>query len=106
MKKFMRHGDLLIEVVDSIPENLQKKEGGIILEGEASGHCHRLSVGTLLLPVETPLKDNNWTLAFADLTIPAEITHEEHGTIVLNPNKYKFYVQREFDEQEERAVID
>jgi hypothetical protein len=106
MYYFKRHGDLLIEKVDSIPKGLQKKENNIILEGEASNHFHRTSTGTLLLPNEAPAVDNNWTLAFLEVETPAEITHEEHKTIILEPGKYKFYRQREWDEQEERAVID
>jgi hypothetical protein len=100
----IRHGDLLIIQVDSIPDGLPKKENTILLEGESTNHFHRLRGGTVY--AERPTRDNNYLLGFFELEKDTELTHEEHKTIVLNPGKYKFLSQREWDELEERRVID
>lgn len=104
LPKFWRHGDLLVMQVDAIPEGLTKKKDTVLLEGEASNHFHRLHGGVVF--AETPTKDNNYNLGYFELKESTNLTHEEHDTIVLSPGKYKFFAQREYDEQEERRVID
>jgi len=99
-----RHGDLLLIPVDSIPEGLPKKDNTELLEGEISGHVHRLNGGTVY--AETPTIANDFLLGFFEIPTETEVTHEEHETIVLPPGKYKFYSQREYDPQENRRVID
>lgn len=104
MKNFYRHGDVLIERVDTVPDGLQKKKDTILLEGEASGHFHRLHGGVVF--AEKPTQENNYNLGYFNLEADTELTHEEHGTIVLSPGKYKFYSQREYDPVQEHRVID
>ena len=102
--KIIRHGDLLIEQVDSIPSGLEKKKDTILLEGEASNHFHRLHGGIVF--AEKPTIQNDYSLGFFELDEATELTHEEHGTIELQKGKYHFYCQREYDELQERRVID
>ncbi len=98
MKKQFRHGDLFLEEVQSIPQGAKiKKTKGVLLEGEVTGHAHRLIMkettdfvtyeknGTLFLQVITP-------------TIPLE--HEEHKTIEIPAGTYEITRQREFDPYE------
>jgi len=42
-----RHGDLLIISIESIPKGAKKKQGKVIMEGEATGHAHVLDDGVL-----------------------------------------------------------
>jgi len=105
MKKVFRHGDVLVERVDSIPEGLVKEEDTILLEGEASGHFHVLSKGSEVFKV-LPTKDNNYLLGYFKTEEGALLTHNEHQTIEIPAGTYKFYAQREYDEQEERQVRD
>lgn len=99
-----RHGDVLIVKVDSIPEGLQKKDNLVLLEGEASGHFHTLSKGEVWTTI--PTKDNNYLLGYFKTEEGALLTHQEHQAIEIPAGIYKFYSQREYDEQEERRVID
>ena len=99
-----RHGDLYIMPVDAIPEGLEKKKNTELLEGESSGHVHRLNGGTVY--AEIPTVQNGFLLGFFEIPTETEVTHEEHKTIILPPGKYKFYSQREYDPQENRRVID
>lgn len=86
-KKIMfRQGDLVIKKVGRIPDKATKKNGNIILEGEATGHAHRINFGSVY--------DYNGSL-YLDATDTATITHEEHGTIPLEEGKYKVVRQRE-----------
>ena len=102
--KLKRHGDLMIMSVDSIPKNLPIKPDTILLEGEASNHFHRLDGGVVYSI--TPTIENNFNLGYFELKEEAKLSHEEHDTIVLAPGKYKFFAQREYDEIEDRRVID
>ena len=45
MQYQVRHGDLLIVRVDSIPEGATKRKGKTLAEGEATGHAHTLEAG-------------------------------------------------------------
>lgn len=93
------------------------REDGIIQEGEATGHHHRIKRGKADLyrpphqdaviithdePVEIEHDVGN--------TDPAYIEHEKHGTIILEPNKvYTVRVDRELapgSEEEFRRVVD
>lgn len=104
MKKVFRHGDVLIEKVSFIPKGLKKKKDLILLEGEASGHFHVLSKGDVF--EVTPTKDNNYLLGYFKTEDGTLLTHQEHETIEIPAGIYKFYAQREYDEIEERRVID
>ena len=104
MSTYLRHGDVLVEKVESIPEGLSKKKDTVLLEGEASGHYHRLHGGTVF--AEKPTQENNYNLGYFNLEEATELTHEEHGTIVFTPGKYKFYSQREYDPIQEHRVVD
>lgn len=100
----VRHGDLYVTKVDSIPKDLPKKINTELLEGEVSGHVHRLSGG--IVYQEQPTLANNFLLGYFEIETETPLSHEEHETIMLPPGKYKFMQQREYDPQENRAVID
>lgn len=104
MQKFFRHGDVLVQTVSTIPASLPIKDDLILLWGEVSSHAHELKGGTVF--AVNPTRDNNYNLGYFELTEDTELVHPEHDTIVLSPGKYKFFAQREYDEQEERQVID
>lgn len=86
-----RHGDLLIELIDSIADKAQVRKSNIILNGEVTGHSHKLNGGLVLDGDET---------VFLDIKESATITHEEHNTIELPPGKYVVIRQREYDPYE------
>lgn len=104
MKKdaLYRQGDVLIRRIDSLPKRKAVKRGtGHILEGEATGHIHRLEDLTAaeVLEVESGLY----------LRVGSEgvrIVHEEHSPITLPPGNYEITRQREYAPEAIRNVAD
>jgi hypothetical protein len=101
-----RHGDLILERIDSIPEGLTQKDNNILLEGEATGHCHTITKAKIFLPSEPPALSNDLLLAYLQTEEGALLTHQEHKTIEIPAGLYRATAQREFDPQEEYQVKD
>lgn len=92
-----RQGDVFIERIGALPANskkLKREHGRVILaHGELTGHHHSLvedhvalyetkeDVGVTFLEVEEAM---------------AELTHQEHATVVLEPGVYRVTRQREY----------
>lgn len=105
LNKKYAQGDVLIIPVNSIPENVkpfERENGDVILaHGEVTGHAHRIKDKTVGAWVD---KDDKVWLDVKDLI--AEVTHEEHGTIGLNPGKYMVVTQREYVARRPTRVLD
>ena len=110
-----RHGDVLIigkeEAIklglinkfDFDKKSLKKKKDFILAEGEVTGHFHRLDVKN----------DDNFDLLeigddlFLDVKdgfVP--LVHEEHKTIEIPKGEYFITIQREYDPEKDKRVID
>ena len=103
---YYRHGDVLIESVEKMPDNLLPKKDCVLLEGETTGHMHTLTKAKVFTTVEKPSVTNDYLIGYFETEEGALLTHQEHQTIELPKGIYKFYAQREWDEQEERQVRD
>lgn len=105
--KQIQQGDVQIERVEEIPENVEERgpENGsfILAEGEATGHAHRIrehqdvelfeaDSGTLYMSVESE----------------AELSHEEHDTVTIPEGTYEIGPTYEVSpfEKMEREVSD
>lgn len=106
MQKIYRQGDVLFRKVRSLPAGDRKKRAsGHILEGEATGHIHRVADQDL---------DAAEVLEFGEgqlyLSVSAEggisIVHEEHDPITLPAGNYEVVRQREYSPEEIRNVAD
>jgi len=100
MKNLMyRHGDLLLESIDIIPEGAIQRKSNVILNGTATGHSHILNGGLVLE------KEGTIYLQASDT---ATVTHEEHNTITLPEGNYVVTRQVEYDPYEKaaREVLD
>lgn len=86
-----RHGDLLLEKVDSLPKGLKIKKDNVLLEGEITGHAHRVKTGAKVW------QDKNGNVYMAVVTPTAPLTHEEHKTIEVPRGTYKITRQIESD---------
>lgn len=86
-----RHGDLLLERIDNIPKGAKKRNTNIILDGEVTGHAHRLIGGAILDVAEQ---------AYLSVPQTATVVHEEHNTITLPAGDYVVTRQREFNPYE------
>ena len=100
MKKLYRHGDVLIQETDEIPKKAKKVKGNILVEGEVTGHAHRLDPPGAFQILETP------EFIYIDVTEETNVVHEEHAPITLQKGKYKVWVQREYTPEAVRRVVD
>ncbi len=99
-----RQGDIYVETVEAIPEAARQRDGGVLADGELTGHRHQVEdLGTALVFED---RGQLYVDVFADT---ANIVHEEHGTIQLLRGRYRVWRQREYDPRRaarERIVMD
>lgn len=98
-----RQGDVLLMKVERLPEEAvlmeSEKHRVVLAYGEVTGHAHAISTD-----VASIYSHNNER--FLHVTPGAELVHEEHSTIILEPGVYKVVQQREYTPQELRYVRD
>lgn len=84
-----RQGDiLLIPTGEGLPADAKAAPDGVLAEGEATGHAHRLGEGGQRFVREGGAQ-------FVRVEGPvARVTHEEHGTLEL-PGPAVYIVQRQ-----------
>jgi hypothetical protein len=101
--KIYRQGDLLFKKVKSIPKGeWKKRRSGHILEGEVTGHIHKIAD----LEAAEVLECGEGMC----LTVTAEggvaIVHEDHDTLTLPAGNYEIVQQREYTPEQIRNVAD
>lgn len=91
MGPLYRHGDVLVQLVDTMPAGVREARTLVLAHGEVTGHTHRIAEtdGRAAL-----FHDDSGT--FLRLTAPATLVHEEHATIELPPGTYRVWRQREY----------
>lgn len=88
-----RQGDVLLIRVDSpaAGEAVPRDGGRIVLAyGEATGHAHAISAP------EADLFETERGVRYLEVREPAELTHEEHAPIPLEPGVYEVRRQQEY----------
>jgi len=85
----VRQGDVLFIRRDRAPRKGLNKQDGVIAQGTATGHTHRLRQDqkSRLVDIESCL----YVVARAT----AYVDHEEHTTITLSPGTWEIRRQRE-----------
>ena len=68
----------------------------ILAEGETTGHAHRIAANVAVMERDDGLREFG-------LAEPAEVTHEEHGTVTLPAGDYVSGRVREYDHASEEA---
>lgn len=103
MVKCRRQGDVIIKE-SKIPDGLKKADDLILAEGELTGHLHRITKGQAERYVNTALG----LMFLKVLSDFAEVSHEEHESIILPMGEYEITRQREWDwfSEETRRVSD
>lgn len=99
---YYQQGDVLLKKINSLPDGEIKKENKIILaEGEATGHCHAMT-GNLSV-----MKKDGEVFVKVDGE-QAEVIHQEHDAILIDPGIYKIEKVREYDHfaEEAREIAD
>jgi hypothetical protein len=96
-----RQGDVFIAEVPSIPKGAKTRQGGVLVEGEMTGHSHRVADLRTARVLESG--GNLFLRVLADT---ATIIHQEHGPITLRRGTYKVWGQREYSPEAIRRVLD
>lgn len=99
--KTYRQGDLLFKQVKSVPQG-KKRPTGHILEGEATGHIHRIAE----LDAAEVLERGEGLYLNVTADGGVSIVHEDHDTVVLPTGNYEVVRQREYSPEEIRNVAD
>lgn len=95
----IRHGDVIIEAIDQIPsetKSLGKRKE--LAYGEVTGHAHRVDIGELFEAKEGQL--------YLKVDKLANLTHEEHKTVELNPGCYRVTIKRQYSPEGWERVAD
>lgn len=102
MQKHYRQGDVLFVAIDQLPAGEQKsRASGHILEGEVTGHVHRVAE---LDHAEVLEVGDGLFLRVSDAGV--SIVHEEHKSLTLPAGNYEVRRQREYSPEEIRNVAD
>lgn len=100
--KQYRQGDLLFREIKGVPSGVRKKrKNGHILEGEATGHIHRIAE---LDHAEVIECGEGLYLSVGEQGV--SIVHEDHGPIELPTGTYEVIRQREYSPEKIRNVAD
>ena len=97
-KMMHRQGDVLFVKVADLPAELVERKSDVLVEGEATGHAHRLTEGQAWQTQEGVL--------FLSAVTGSKIVHEEHAPIELEPGYWQVIRQREYSPKETRWVRD
>jgi hypothetical protein len=103
MNLYARHGDLVIEKLDTKPTGELKRGTNIVFAGDSSGHPHTL-VGEVMFR-----RDGRRTFVQVPGGKPLELRHgksDGHKTISLPPGDYEVRPLRERGDGSDRAVED
>lgn len=90
-------GDVVFTAAPKGMEAIEKVTTGIIAEGEATGHAHRVNP-KLCEVAKTPVPAVLW-LRNLGVDVPVKVDHEEHHALEL-PGDQISWVQEEYDEIE------
>jgi|ERR1035437_3109959 hypothetical protein len=98
-----RQGDVFLVKVNSAPKNAKQIAINrlILAEGEVTGHMHMIEQEGAELVQVSPEE------VYVKIMETAELKHDEHDTIVVEPGWYRVIQQREYSpERYSRPVLD
>lgn len=96
--KPIRQGDVILQPIQQL-EGI-KLPHLTLAEGEVTGHKHCISEG------EAQLYEKDGTLYLCVLSQTALLTHEEHKPISIPQGNWMIRIQREYEPQGFRYVVD
>ena len=94
-------GDVTFSRIDKLPDNLKPHKTPVLVEGEATGHCHSVLESDLDIPGNNIFIDEGGKL-FIENETEVKIVHQEHGTTTLPPGSWLIDQQQEYDPFEEQ----
>jgi hypothetical protein len=96
-----RHGDVLIEQVDALPNQREKVQHTTLAHGEVTGHSHRIQE-----VADADLYQTSRGLFLHVRGMSVTVVHQEHDSITLLSGFYRVWRQREYSPEEIRVVRD
>ena len=96
-----RHGDVMVETVEAVPDDARRLQPWGLAEGELTGHSHRVAERDSAVLWRS---DRGMFLSVTGAS--ATLVHQEHGPIVLPRGAYRVWQQREYSPREIRVVRD
>lgn len=107
-KEQLRQGDILLTRIDDPSKvsfkGYKQKPNGCVAEGEVTGHAHRLQVNSKATLFENENDVLDMMIEVKDA--PAEITHEDHGTLNVPAGVWDVTLQEEYTPEKMRRVVD
>lgn len=100
-----QQGDVTIEHA-KIPPNAKRRYGGVLAEGESTGHAHRLNIpGGVVAEL---FEEEKGDLYLRVVGGNVELVHEEHKPITIEPGEYVVgrVLEYDYDTEEARTVMD
>ena len=100
MEVAKRQGDVIIVFDKELPKGAKKLNTDIVIEGEETGHKHRVVGDVALYALDE--------LLYVEVTGPAKIVHDTHGTLELPIGVYEIQYPQGYDyiNEEKRRVKD
>jgi hypothetical protein len=83
MSDFYFHGDVVLKQIEEIPHNAIIKKGGVIAEGELTGHAHTIDIDLIKSEKVFLLTDEKGVLYLKN-EVPIEIGHQQHKGTFTN----------------------
>ena len=108
-KKLYRHGDVLFEKIEQVPnayfnERTPDEKSGIVQRGESTGHAH------VIANMDIPGVElfSSWRERFVRAEREFILTHQEHKPLTLAAGNYRIRIAKEFDylQHAARMVVD
>jgi hypothetical protein len=131
MTQPIRQGDVILIPIVQAAEQVAERSGLksvlshlTLAEGEVTGHRHRISAGNAQLyeqlyeqsngslqeplqaPLQAPLQESDRTLYLQVLSDTATLTHEEHHPIQIPQGTWMVRIQREYEPEGWRQIVD
>lgn len=119
LNEYNQQGDVILQKVEKLPDNLKKLEGATVAFGEVTGHNHTFYDDTVIEAEKFDhrtnkgskkvnlYEDSNKTI-FAEILAPVFLRHQEHLPIEFKTGVFRIGIVREYDHVEKlsRKVID
>lgn len=104
MKTIYRQGDVLFVKIPKAGKSTKIRKNGHILEGESTGHIHRVADADLDKCELFDCGEQLFLNVLADGGI--SIVHEDHATLELPAGNYEVIRQREYSPEAIHNVMD
>ena len=90
--EIVRQGDIMLKKIPEISKNAKPiQRGGIIEEGEATNHFHRLPANA------SKFYETNQGQLLIEVEQASQITHEDHLPVFTPEGTFEVVKEREFD---------